>query len=1206
MSASSISHQWKYDVFVSFRGEDIRKSFMDHLFKDFKQKGIHAFRDNKNLPRGEEISSQLCKAIEECRILIVIFSKGYASSSWCLRELVKILKCKKMENPKHEVRIIFYDVKPDVVRKQKQSYAEAFTKHEVLNSTEVVAEWKNALSMAADLSGWDLQDLTNGYESKLIDRIIKDILMITRHAPLHVGENIVGVDALVNKLNLWQFIGSSKVNMIGICGVSGIGKTTLVKAIYNSIYVHFDGSCFCDNIQGVSKRQGLTQFQLQLIADITKTKVVEISNVAQGIAVIKKKVSSKPILLVLDDVGHREHLEALAGSPNWFCPGSLIIVTSKDKQLLRSHRIYDIRDMDVLDDDESLQLLASYAFKEKHTASGFEELAEKVVKYVKGHPLALKVLGCFLYEKNVGEWVSELDRLELHPNEEIQRVLRVSYDGLNLHQQKILLDIACSFIGFKRDFVASVLDSCSFFADTNIRVLVDKSLITISSDMSLQMHDLIQAMARGIVCEESTFHGKQSRLWISSEIHDVMSGNEVTLTKSIEVLDLMLEISSQKVHINAKAFAQMKKMLILKIYHPVDSRKSFALTDFNVKFYGSLEFLSNELWLLYWFGFPFRFLPSSFYPENIVAIDLSYSNIQHLWTTPKWFLRLKVIKLRHCRMLTSTPDFTKITNLEELIFEGCIRLTKLHPSVGMLKRPVVLNMEDCKSLNSFPIKLEMESLKVLNLSGCLKMDSLPKSLSSIKTLVELHVNRTSITEVPSFVYSLRNLESLSFGEYERIPSTWWRLICLPIRLPSRQQLSRSLVWSSLAGLNLLKKLNLSNCNISEVPDSIGGLSHLTELRLCENSFTRLPTSLSQLSLLEHLFLHGCWNLEVVPKLPPHIIALNVDHCASLRELSELPPTTHTLYASGCTSLRKLPEQLNLGHLFFSCILMGFPKLFKNLTIQESQGSMSHRPLLVDSSLTSNGSRNQLFSLRHYLSLQIYKSDIFQAQGDHMFPDELNTLYHGNCIPKWFKNQSKKNHVKVDLPSDWCYDKVIGYATCVVFTPKKYFNSIGQYHRNIKYFVNNFDGALLYNNSLPWCPYQGREFIGKRKSDMIWFHYSVNNWGLKKAEKSVTFTFIETENENVEVKECGARFVYDEDIKKGIDLSMIQDIPTKDRGFFRLDRPMLIGKNVPVYHLSVQVKHNCGFCGTSILVTVSYNVIENGPTLSSPSVSTSSL
>ncbi|GJR62025.1 NB-ARC domains-containing protein [Tanacetum coccineum] len=105
MAASSIAHKWKYDVFVSFRGEDIRRNFMDHLFNDFKQKGIFAFRDDNELPKGEDISPRLYKAIEESRFLIVIFSKNYASSSWCLRELVKILQCKQMGKPKHRQEV---------------------------------------------------------------------------------------------------------------------------------------------------------------------------------------------------------------------------------------------------------------------------------------------------------------------------------------------------------------------------------------------------------------------------------------------------------------------------------------------------------------------------------------------------------------------------------------------------------------------------------------------------------------------------------------------------------------------------------------------------------------------------------------------------------------------------------------------------------------------------------------------------------------------------------------------------------------------------------------------------------------------------------------------------------------------------------------------------------------------------------------------
>lgn len=171
-SSSHIAPSWKYDVFVSFRGEDIRKTFVDHLFSDFQRKGIYAFKDDKKLKRGEEISSGLYEAIEQSRFLIVIFSNDYASSTWCLRELVKILECKKI-NDKYEVRALFYNVTPEVVKNQSGTYLEAFMKHEASNRIEA-HEWKKTLTLGATLSGWNLQ-ASNGYFfnlAHLISRLV--------------------------------------------------------------------------------------------------------------------------------------------------------------------------------------------------------------------------------------------------------------------------------------------------------------------------------------------------------------------------------------------------------------------------------------------------------------------------------------------------------------------------------------------------------------------------------------------------------------------------------------------------------------------------------------------------------------------------------------------------------------------------------------------------------------------------------------------------------------------------------------------------------------------------------------------------------------------------------------------------------------------------------------------------------------------------
>ncbi|KAF5469701.1 hypothetical protein F2P56_013750 [Juglans regia] len=159
-SSSSVTSPWLYDVFLSFRGEDTCDTFIAHLYHALIQKGIRTFIDDDEVKRGDEISTKLLPAIEDSRISIIVLSKNYASSTWCLDELVKILECKKSKQ--QIVLPVFYHVDLSDVRHQRKSFGKALVKHgEKMNVDVKLQLWKAAVREVANLSGYHL--IRNGW-----------------------------------------------------------------------------------------------------------------------------------------------------------------------------------------------------------------------------------------------------------------------------------------------------------------------------------------------------------------------------------------------------------------------------------------------------------------------------------------------------------------------------------------------------------------------------------------------------------------------------------------------------------------------------------------------------------------------------------------------------------------------------------------------------------------------------------------------------------------------------------------------------------------------------------------------------------------------------------------------------------------------------------------------------------------------------------
>ena len=363
-------------------------------------------------------------------------------------------------------------------------------------------------------------------ESKLILNIVGELWHKLSYAFLEDTEDLVGIESRAKKLESYLAIEFNDIRIVGVWGMGGIGKTTLARVVSRMVAKKYEGYCFLAHVREVCEKDGLVPLQQRLICQILNESM-NIQNVDDGVFMIKNRLRHKRILLVLDDVNQLDQLKKLVGKHNWFGLGSRIIITTRDKHLLHKLGVDEIYEIELLNDDEALHLLSLKAFHKVHPPKDYLELSKDVVKYTKGLPLAVKILGSFLIDRSVNQWKSTLNRLREYPECEILQILKISYDGLHEIEKKIFLYIACFFNHEEKDSVVEKLDYLGLYPDVRLGVLVDKSLIKMS-DTEVWMHDLLEEMGRKIVHEESPKDpGRRSSLWSFEDINNVLTKNTV-------------------------------------------------------------------------------------------------------------------------------------------------------------------------------------------------------------------------------------------------------------------------------------------------------------------------------------------------------------------------------------------------------------------------------------------------------------------------------------------------------------------------------------------------------------------------------------------------------------------------------------------------------------------------------------------------------
>ncbi|CAH1440759.1 unnamed protein product [Lactuca virosa] len=855
------SQSWKYHVFLSFRGEDTRKTFVDHLYSALEKWGIYTYNDDETLPRGEAIGPSLMKAIEESQIAVVIFSENYADSSWCLDELACIMKCKDTKG--QIVMPIFYGVDPSEVRKQKRKYGEAFAKHELENKKKAkswgqavvedlwgwlstpreqnrkyqeafakrelenmtkIDSWKKALVDASNISGWEPKKIANGHESKAVKEIVDAISQRLQLVTSSSNENLIGIAARVQGLKLKLQILSGDVRMIGIWGVGGGGKTTLASCVFDEIINKFDGSCFVKNIREESSKYGLEKLQEKILSGVLKqTHVPVIGRIEEGRRIIADRLCHRKVLIVLDDVDQLDQLKALAGSHDWFGKGSRIIITTRDVHLLNAHRVDVLHNISLLNDDEAITLFRKLSPQDYRPKEDYERLSKEVVSYADGLRLALAVLGPFLCDKEIDEWMSALARLKEIPNDDIVGKLKISFDGLTKVEKDLFLDIACFFRSWEKDDAMEILDACGFHPVIGVKVLIQKALITIS-DGVFDMHDLVQEMGHYIVrAEHPKNPEKHSRVW-GKNIAKICAIDARTELDKIEAIQIDHSHLVCAEHL-PPIVANMKNLRYIK-----------------------------------WRGDPANPMLNNFPSRELCCLTLHGGLQKQLWEGCKLLPNLKIMELHSLHNLIKTPDFAGLPHLERFKLYHCSCLEEIHPSIGRLERLVFVSIEHCYQLHMFSPITQLKKLETLSFSTCHQLFNLSKIQQNIENLTPLHLDisgKECCLDESFLPYNNKNQVQKWFFH-------------------NMQELS-------------LRKLDLSWCNLGheDIGSDILELPNLQELNLEGNEFSRLSFGLLRLPRLKYFNVTNCQGLVELSELPSSVAVVQADLCGSLERIGDI-------------------------------------------------------------------------------------------------------------------------------------------------------------------------------------------------------------------------------------------------------------------------------------------------------------------------------
>ncbi|KAH7430752.1 hypothetical protein KP509_08G012800 [Ceratopteris richardii] len=747
------------------------------------------------------------------------------------------------------------------------------------------------------------------------------------------------------------------VQCFGLVGMGGVGKTTLAMSIFNKIHSKFERSFFSLNTRsevqgkGVS---GLVDLQKKIMAKLlNQTADVRIDNVHNGKMVLSSRLKNINALIVLDDVDDVGQLDALC-EPLQSClgPKSVVIITTRDRRLIKSAQSMTTFDIEGLDKEMSKWLFYWHAFMKPKPPADLEEVSQMVVEACNGLPLSLKVLGSHL-STNFDRKYWEESLIYLHEtNNDIFKALRISFEGLDNAQKEAFLDVCCFLIGKREDLACMVLEAIYKTGRTILEVLKDRCLITITTHYFgtvklIGMHDQLRDMGRHIIRQE-----RRDRAWDEETANEILQHENAR--SSLRGLSVWGDIPFTEEASDCRHLPQLR-ILVVKEPWPEGTYSDAE----RAALYPHVIFRNvrcGELRWLQWESAPFEELPQGLCSTKIQVLELPESeisevptaclpNLQHLDLTACEKLKgfdlgigtltaLRNLHLAHCSLLDSVyKDTTSVflTSLPTTLRVICFSMD-IEPEYGSMKGVEDASLPNLRhlSISCSQLKrlaLHMTSLEILDMRGSYGLEDMDcKGLSSLQVLTLDYCK--FLATLSSLPTTLRSLSlRMDFdddsdedeyedgrlkqnGSPESVEDAW---------LPNLTDLSIT-GSTKLKRLALratsLERLDLRRCGELEDLDC-KGLSSLQILILdaCKSlaSLSSLPTTLRKLSLNMSLHIESEYgsqdesgSLESVEEASlPDLRDLIVTRCPKLKRLSLLATSLERLDLRECEGLEDL-------------------------------------------------------------------------------------------------------------------------------------------------------------------------------------------------------------------------------------------------------------------------------------------------------------